>query len=70
VKLAIWQPVTRPRLDAGGSRSKSRSQPTAASSTTDCAGDTAYSPLFWSQALVSQSAATLAGVEPPMTKPK
>ena len=29
-----------------------------------------YSPAFWSQALVSQSAASAAGTLPPMTNPK
>ncbi len=42
----------------------------ATSSTAVCAGVTVRRPEFWSHALTSQSAASAAGCEPPMTKPK
>src|SRR5215211_2261319 len=58
VKCAIWQPVTKPTPQALGRPSRSRIQPATTSSATDRAGDAAYPPPFWSQADVSQSAAT------------
>ena len=70
MKLAIVAPVTNPALVPAGSRSSSTSQPAATSSATDAAGEIAYRPAFWSQALVSQSAAIAAGTLPPMTNPK
>jgi hypothetical protein len=54
-----------------GRQAEEVDQPLAdGSSTTDAAGPATYSPAFWSQAEVSQSAATAAGRAPPMTKPK
>ena len=70
VKCAIVAPVVNPTDVSGGSPSRSTSQPAATSSTTAAAGVARYSPTFCSQADVSQSAASAAGTEPPMTKPK
>jgi hypothetical protein len=70
VKFAIVPPVTKPTALSGGSPSRSRSQELATSSTALCAGVRSRRPLFWSQALTSQSAASAAGWVPPMTKPK
>jgi hypothetical protein len=70
VKCAIWQPVTKPTPAPPGRPSSSRTQPAATSSATDSAGATTNAPPFWSHVEVSQSAATAAGSEPPMTKPK
>jgi hypothetical protein len=68
--LATWPPVTKPVDTSAGSRSSSTSQRAVTSSTTMTAGAAAYPPLFWSHAVTSQSAPTLAGTAPPMTKPK
>jgi hypothetical protein len=70
VKLAIVAPVANPTLEPAGSPKMSISQLAAISSTTAAAGDRAYSPAFWSQVLVSQSAARAAGTPPPTTNPK
>ena len=70
VKLAIVAPVTKPTLVPAGSPSRSISQAPATSSATAAAGERAYRPPFWSQALVSQSAPSAAGRLPPTTKPK
>jgi hypothetical protein len=52
-----------------GIPSSSLSQRPATSSTTAAAGVTSASAVFWSQAEVSQSAASEAGTAPPITKP-
>src|SRR6476661_328506 len=70
VKLAIVAPLVNPTLVPGGSPSISTSQAAATSSTTAAAGVARNRPTFWSQADVSQSAASAAGTEPPMTNPK
>jgi hypothetical protein len=70
VKLAICPPVTKPTDTWAGSPSSSASQRPATSSTTPAAGPATCSPAFWSQAAVSQSAASAAGSAPPITKPK
>ena len=70
VACAIWVPVTKPMLTVSGRPNRSRSQPAATSSTTDAAGPQAWMPAFWSQTLVSQSAAIAAGEPPPITQPK
>ncbi len=70
VKVAIVAPVVYPTLTPAGSPNRSAIQAPATSSTTAAAGPITYSPAFWSQALVSQSAARAAGTPPPITKPK
>ena len=70
VKLAIWAPVTSPTDTPAGRPSSSASQAPATSSTTLAAGPSTNRPAFWSQAEVSQSAASAAGVAPPTTNPK
>ncbi len=70
VKFAIVPPVTNPTALSAGRPSRSSSQADATSSTAVCAGVTVRRPEFWSHALTSQSAASAAGCEPPMTKPK
>lgn len=70
VKVAMVAPVVKPTLVPAGNPSNSTSQPAATSSATEPAGDAAYVHAFWSQVEVSQSAATVAGSAPPMTKPK
>ena len=70
VKFAIVAPVTKPTPLSAGSPSSSRNQAAATSSTATTAGVTFRSTVFWSQALTSQSDASAAGCEPPMTKPK
>ena len=70
MKWAICTPVTNPTDAPAGRPSSSASQPPPTSSTTAAAGPSTCSPAFWSQAAVSQSAASAAGVAPPMTKPK
>ena len=70
VNEAIVAPVVKPTLTPAGSPNSSASHPPATSSATAAAGPMTYSPAFWSQALVSQSAATAAGTPPPITNPK
>jgi hypothetical protein len=70
VKLAIVAPLTNPTVVPAGRPKSSSSQSATTSSTTDAAGVPMYRPTFWSQADVSQSAASAAGTDPPMTKPK
>src|SRR5215217_4480252 len=70
VKLAIMAPVTKPTDALSGSPSNSMSHRPVISSTTAAAGASRERPAFWSHVEVSQSAAMLAGVEPPITKPK
>jgi hypothetical protein len=55
---------------AAGRPRRSRTQPAATTSATVSAEATGVPPQFWSQADVSQSAATATGSAPPMTKPK
>ncbi len=68
VTCAIWQPVTKAKLAPEGRPSTSFSQTPAASSTMAAAGLTAKAPAFWSQTLVSQSAARADGTAPPTTQ--
>ena len=70
VKLAIVAPVTNPTLVSGGEAEQLDEPAAATSSATAAAGEMAYSPAFWSQALASQSAPRAAGRLPPMTNPK
>ena len=69
-RLAIVAPVTKP--DAGGAResSASSSQRDVTSSTAAPAGDTTRPKCGPSQVETSQSAATVTGSAPPVTKPK
>jgi hypothetical protein len=62
--------VTSAKDDDGASPSSSRTQRPATSPMTDADGATAKPPAFWSHAEAIQSAASAAGSEPPMTKPK
>ena len=70
VAWAICVPVTNANDCARGSRSRSTSQLPATSSATAAAAPATYRPAFWSQVEVSQSAASDAGTEPPITNPK
>ena len=70
VKIDIVAPVTKPTPLVSGRPRRSSSQALATSSTAACAGLTARSTAFWSQALTSQSAARAAGCVPPITIPK
>jgi hypothetical protein len=70
VKLAICTPVTKPTDAPAGSPSSSVSQPPTTCSVTAAAGPRTCRPAFWSQAAVSQSAASAAGFAPPTTNPK
>jgi hypothetical protein len=62
-------PVVKPTAVPRGRPSSSVTQLAAASSTAAWAGVTWRIALFWSHALVSQSAPSAAGSVPPMTKP-
>ena len=68
--LAIVALVVKPTDVSAGSPSSSTSQPAATSSTTDAAGVARNRTEFWSHVDVSQSTASAAGTDPPMTKPK
>lgn len=68
-KLAMVAPLTRLPLNASGRPSRDFNCVTAASSIA-AAIVSWLSWLFWSVTLTSQSAATAAGVPPPVTKPK
>ena len=70
MKLAIVPPVTNPTSDVDGSPSRSSSQLAATSSVAAEPGVTNRMPVFWSQALTSQSAPSAAGSVPPITQPK
>ena len=70
VKFAIVPPVTNPTSLPDGRPSRSSSQAAATSSTATTPGVAWRRAVFWSQALVSQSAAIAAGWVPPMTQPK
>ena len=70
VACAIWQPVTSANDAPAGMPSSSLSQRPATSSATEADGASSARPAFWSQAEVSQSAASAAGTAPPTTKPK
>ena len=70
VNDAIVAPVVNPTLTPAGSPNSSASHAPAVSSATAAAGPITYRPAFWSQALVSQSAASAAGTPPPITNPK
>jgi hypothetical protein len=63
-------PVVKPTDVPAGSPRTSTSQVAATSSTTAAAGAMRNSPTFWSHAETSQSAASAAGSDPPITKPK
>jgi hypothetical protein len=62
--------VTSANDALAGMPSSSFSQRPATSSTTAAEGASSARPAFWSQADVSQSAASAAGSAPPTTKPK
>ena len=70
VTFAICAPVVRPVAAPAGRPSSALTQSPTVSSAAAAAGDIAWKALFWSQADVSQSAASAAGSEPPVTKPK
>jgi hypothetical protein len=70
LKLAICAPVTNPTDTPAGRPSSSANHRPVTSSTTLAAGPRMYRPAFWSQTEVSQSAASAAGVAPPITNPK
>ena len=70
MKFAICAPVTKPTDVPVGSPKSSTSQAAATTTTTAAAGEAAYRPAFWSHVVVSQSAASDAGVAPPNTNPK
>ena len=70
MKFAIVAPVAKPTPLSAGSPSSSRNHAAATSSTATDAGVTLRSTVFWSQAQTSQSAASAAGWEPPITNPK
>ena len=63
------QPAPQPTPLVSGRPSRSSSHLLVTSSTAACAGLTARSAAFWSQALTSQSAARAAGCVPPITIP-
>ena len=69
VKFAIVAPVVKPTPASAGSPSSSRSQPAATSSAAAAAGVGSAKPPICPQAEVSQSAATPAGCEAPITQP-
>ena len=66
----VVAPVVNPMLASAGRPRTSRTHRPAISSMTEAAGLETYEKAFWSQALVSQSAASAAGSEPPTTNPK
>ena len=70
VTCAIWQPVVKPNEASAGSPNSSLSQLPATCSATSADGPSTPMPAHWSQVEVSQSAASAAGTEPPITKPK
>ena len=70
VKFAMVAPVTNAPPHPAGSPSTSSSQRRETSSRTAAIGVATKSPAFWSHAAASQLAASAAGSEPPITKPK
>ncbi len=70
VTLAICAPLVRPPPAGCGSPSRSFAHASTVVSAVAAAGDIVCRPAFWSQAEVSQSAASAAGSDPPVTKPK
>ena len=69
-KFATVAPVTKPTDASRGRSSRSSSQFAAAVSAAAAAGEASWLPAFCPQAEVSQSAATPAGWEAPITQPK
>ena len=69
MKFAIVAPVQKPTPAAAGSPRRSSTHPAATSSTAAEAGAGSAKPLICPQAEVSQSAATPAGCEAPITQP-
>ena len=63
-------PVTMAPSASAGSSSACSTRRRAASSKQARAGEEIREKAFWSQAVASQWAATLAGRAPPVTKPK
>ncbi len=70
VKLAIVAPVTKLAAQSCGRPNSSQSQRLDTFSSAAIAGVTSFIAEFWSQAVASQFAATVTGMEPPITKPK
>ena len=68
--LATVAPVEKPMELSGGRSSTSSSQRSATASIAAVAGVGEWYPVFWPQAETSQSAATPAGCEAPITQPK
>ena len=66
--MAIVPPVTSTPLKSSGSSNSSRSQSVAITSRRVPRGEAIQAATFWSSADVSQSAASAAGVVPPITK--
>ena len=69
-KFAMVAPVTNPTDALRGKSSSSRSQLAETCSAATAAGVPALFAAFWPQAEVSQSAATPARCDPPITQPK
>ena len=69
-RFAIVAPVTKPTRASRGSPSASSSQRAVTSSTAAPAGETTRPKCGPSQVETSQSAATVTGSAPPVTKPK
>ncbi len=63
-------PVTTAPPVPSGSPSSSRTHSSATSSSTIAVGDCTKKAAFWSHVLTSQEAASAAGKQPPLTKPK
>ena len=70
VALAMVAPVTKPPPAPSGRPSSSVTQRSATASSRAAAGDMTVRPAFWSQAAISQAAATATGSAPPVTNPK
>ena len=68
--LATVAPVEKPMELSGGRSSTSSSQRSATASIAAVAGVGEWYPVFWPHAETSQSAATPAGCEAPITQPK
>jgi hypothetical protein len=66
--LAIVAPVVITPPHSGGSANSSFSHETATCSAREASGELTQLKAFWSRVEVSQSAASAAGVAPPVTK--
>ena len=68
MKLAIVAPVTNTPVNSAGSSNRSRSHSPAVRSTLAASAEESQPYASWSNAAVSQSAPSAAGVVPPTTK--